>query len=390
MPGMRGFFIPLLVGTCVAIAQEPAAAPANSSPWKMRYLFDENDSVLTLTGLQFPSAKRGMACGIREKRKYNLLTGTRQTQTAVILVTSDAGKTWTTVEVKGLENAGPNSIFFLDDSTGWLVSDDGIWFTNESGRSWKRISSVKNLLQVYFLTTRRGFAVGADKQALATTDGGATWTPIPASSEPDTTKDWTIYSNIAFTPDHKGGIISGFSRPPRHEKTPAWMNPDEGRHERQVPNVTIFLDSHDGGQTWSSQTASLFGEVTKASFGVGGVGLGLLEFRDEFPWPSEVYSLTLANGVSDRAFREKDRAITDVLCNPAGDSYIAGYESVGDVHPSPIPGKVKILRSADLKNWTEMTVDYRAAARRVWLAAAPGGSVWAATDTGMIMQLSKE
>jgi hypothetical protein len=101
-----------------------------------------------------------------------------------------------------------------------------------------------------------------------------------------------------------------------------------------------------------------------------------------------VYSINLRNGVSDRSFRAKDRAITDLLCNPEGESYLAGYESVGDIHPSPIPGKVKILRSSDLKNWTEMSIDYRAVARRVWLAAA-GDDIWAATDTGMILQLQK-
>jgi hypothetical protein len=385
------FALFLLAAAAVALAQEPMAAPTAVSAWKMRYLFDENDSVLTLTGFAFPSAQRGMACGILEKRKYNVLVGTRQVQTPVVLVTSDGGKKWSVIEVKGLpDNSVPNSIFFLDDSTGWLVSDDGIWFTNESGRAWKRISSLKNLLSVYFLSPTRGFAVGGDKQALGTSDGGATWTPIPAAAEPETTIDWTVYSSVAFTPDRKGGIISGFSRAPRHQKTPAWMDPEGGRHERQVPNVVIFLDTHDGGQTWSSQTSSLFGEVTKASFAPGGVGLGLLEFHDQFPWPSEVYSLTLANGVSDRAFRQNDRAITDVICNPAGDSFLAGYESVGDIHPSPIPGKVKILKSADMKNWTEMSVDYRAVARRVWLAAPAGGSVWAATDTGMIMELPKE
>ena len=51
-----------------------------------------------------------------------------------------------------------------------------------------------------------------------------------------------------------------------------------------------------------------------------------------------------------------------------------------------IPGKVHILRSDGLENWDEMLVDYRAVARRVWLAS-PGNGIWAATDTGIILKL---
>ena len=54
MPGMRAFFVAFLVTTCAAFAQEPLAAPATSSPWKMRYLFDENDSVLYFDSVKVP------------------------------------------------------------------------------------------------------------------------------------------------------------------------------------------------------------------------------------------------------------------------------------------------------------------------------------------------
>jgi len=57
--------------------------------------------------------------------------------------------------------------------------------------------------------------------------------------------------------------------------------------------------------------------------------------------------------------------------------------------PSPVPQKVRILSSADLSNWSEANVDYRAVATRVMLAGA-GGSVWAATDTGMILTRTAE
>jgi hypothetical protein len=39
--------------------------------------------------------------------------------------------------------------------------------------------------------------------------------------------------------------------------------------------------------------------------------------------------------------------------------------------------------------WRETEVDYRAVARRLVLAASPGGLLWAATDTGIIMKLEQ-
>jgi hypothetical protein len=49
-----------------------------------------------------------------------------------------------------------------------------------------------------------------------------------------------------------------------------------------------------------------------------------------------------------------------------------------------------MFHSADRKVWTELEVDYRAVAQRVWLSARPGAGIWAATDTGMILQLVTE
>jgi hypothetical protein len=69
---------------------------------------------------------------------------------------------------------------------------------------------------------------------------------------------------------------------------------------------------------------------------------------------------------------------------------IAGFETQGPVFRSPVPGKVKILTSNDMDEWTEMTVDYRAVAHSVLLAGPDENHVWAATDTGMILKLVKE
>ena len=135
-------------------------------------------------------------------------------------------------------------------------------------------------------------------------------------------------------------------------------------------------------------TMSLFGQITRATLSEEGWGLGLIEFSAAFDWPSEVFLLNWKTGAPKRVYREKQRKVTDVaIAGPAGPSYLAAVEHFGTLQQIPIPRKVVILRSDDAEHWAEMPVDYRATARRVLLAAAGPNSVWAATDTGMILKL---
>ncbi len=88
------------------------------------------------TDIAFPSPLRGIAVGFIEDQ-----LGQRQPRN-ISLVTADGGKTWAEVKL----NDTPYSLFFLDDSTGWMVTEDGIWKTEESGRTWKRISKHSSVL----------------------------------------------------------------------------------------------------------------------------------------------------------------------------------------------------------------------------------------------------
>jgi hypothetical protein len=114
----------------------------------------------------------------------------------------------------------------------------------------------------------------------------------------------------------------------------------------------------------------------------------LIEFRDEFDYPSEVYRINAHNGNSTQAYRSKARAITDVrLFDGSNQAFLAGYETLGSIYHSPIPGKLKVLTSDDSENWVEMPVDYRAVAHRAILTGPDPAHVWIATDTGLILNL---
>ncbi len=353
------------------------AASAFAEPqWKARYFYDEDDTSLAIVDLKFSSPRRGIAAGV--------ITGSNDSIKPVVIVTSDGGEHWT---VQPLKEAA-RSLFFLDDSLGWMVTERGIWKTEESGRSWRKLKAPSGIVRVYFADREQGWAVGQRKAGYTTSDGGATWEKLQAAASPKSSSEFTTYTWIEFA-TKQVGMIAGSSRPPRRlgQRLPDWIDPEAAVRRREWPSLTVTLDTRDGGKTWTPSTGSIFGDLTRIRLTPDGWGVGLFEYFDEFTWPSEIFSLDWKTGKSERVLRLKDRAITDIIIAPSGMVYAAGTEMTGRIRQTPVPGKVKMLRSKDRKAWEPLEVDYRAVGRRVTLAIAGEDNVWAATDTGMILKL---
>src|SRR5258706_4657369 len=137
----------------------------NEAGWNLQYFYDQEGKDLHITDLGFPSAKRGIAVGAiidREGRKPQFTS----------LVTSDGGEHWVLTPLKEF----PRSIFFLDESNGWMVTGEALWFTQEAGRSWTRIGDQVRankkladaprgglILRVWFLDAQHGYASGLHK-----------------------------------------------------------------------------------------------------------------------------------------------------------------------------------------------------------------------------------
>lgn len=343
--------------------------------WDIQYNYRQLDSTLSISDFLFTSPTRGIACGFTTDRHGK--------DSPLVLTTNDGGAHWDSTPLK---EAGI-AMFFLDDSNGWMITDKGIWKTVESGRSWTKLKGAPSgLLRIWFLDQKHGFAAGLEKRVFETLNGGDTWTLLPIAQQAQGDATFTTYGEIAFSGND--GIISGWNVPPR-PGGPDWMEPERAAKRREVPNLTIFLETLDGGKTWKKDETSIFGQVTRMSLEQAGKSLGLIEFKDEFDYPSEVYQIDMrAGGKSSSSFRQKDRAITDVRTF-AGSTHglIAGYETEGTIYRSPIPGKLKVLRSDDMEHWEEMPVDYRAVAHRAMIAGPDEEHLWIATDTGMILKL---
>ena len=351
---------------------------AGAAGWKMQYFYDQNKEELSLTDLSCPTARRCIAIGS--------IGGEKGAPRPTAVVTGDGGAHWSLVPLK--EQA--LSLFLLGDSTAWMVGAKNLWSTVEGGRAWKQVGKLPPGIQrVYFFDEKHGWAVGAKKSLLETTDGGVSWKPVAAATEPATNPEYTTYNWIEFV-EEKHGVVTGFSRPPRHaEALPDWVDPQKAVARRQWPTVSITLDTHDGGKSWTSSTASMFGQITRVRLAPDGVGLGLISFTDNFEWPSEVFRIEWKGGKSARVFRDHNSRITDLALTPGGVAYLVGQEVTGKLHQNPIPGKLKIYRSNDMATWTEMDVDYRATAASAVVSAADARNIWVATDTGMILKLTE-
>jgi len=346
--------------------------------WELQYTFQQPQTSLVISDLKFPSAKRGIAAGYTIRNEKSSPT---------ILTTSDGGAHWTLIPFR----EEPYSLFFLDDSLGWMVTEKGLWETDEAGRTWKKLPNPpKGITRVLFMDRKHGWAIGNKMTAAETKDGGQTWRPIPALDEVKATPDYTTFNAIAFGSSNFG-IIAGTDVPPRRDAVPDWMDPEKAQNRRQLPSTLVLLQTLDGGATWTPSSASIFGKVTRISLTPGGDSLGLVEFAANFEWPSEVYRFHAGGGESTRLYRKSDRFISDILLTEGGAAYLAGSEVTAVVRENPIAGKLKIIRTRDNENFEEMAVDYRAHAHRVFLATAPTAGlepeIWVATDTGMILKL---
>ena len=97
--------------------------------WRVQYFYDKNHSSLTINDLAFPSPSHGVAVGHLDENNDSR---------PVSVVTDDGGAHWTVKPLKQM----PISLFFLDDSQGWMVTPKGIWHTDEGGRELAGVAEI--------------------------------------------------------------------------------------------------------------------------------------------------------------------------------------------------------------------------------------------------------
>lgn len=358
------------------LATVPSLALAQNQKFVRSFFYLQPESRLVLIDFAVGSDKRMWAVG-------GIVTAGRGKGT--LLSSFDGGLTWQQSELRFL----PRSIFALDDSFLWCVSENGeIWFSAESGREWRKIAKQNNALKVHFLDNQTGFLVGVKKTFMRTGDSGKTWRHVPEAAQVSGAPDTFTYSAVQFW-NGKIGLVSGAAQPParnrRSQQLPDWMEPELAAFRSDKPHILVSLETVDGGATWRKQEVSGFGSVHRSLIASDGTGLTLIKFSKSFDFGGELYSFyPRFNKPSARILRLKDLEMQDILYIPGDGAYLACTERLG---PLPVPTKVRIRHSKDLQNWTEIPVDYRAIAQKITLGATPSGKVFAALDQATILAL---
>jgi photosystem II stability/assembly factor-like uncharacterized protein len=346
---------------------------ADGAPrWNIQYLYDHADSNFAIEDLECPTPQHCVAAGLIDDKK-----GREQ---GTVVVSNDGGEHWSQYDVK----EHPLSLFFLNDSSGWMVTDRGLWSTVEGGRAWVKVQSRKGILQSWFLDPNHGYITGLKGLVQETKDGGKTWSTLEASAVAGAQS--LSYAIITFQGPH--GIIVGApdgSAPVLSNAAPANASPDSGAPAKGKLTV---LETLDAGKKWAAGAIPLNGELAQLKVSSQGFVVSLILYSDpKYPAGSALFQTPLGSPNGRMIFAERERAATDVALLNGGGAAIAAIEPPGNAAQAPIPGKLKMLQSDDLKVWREMNVDYRAVAQRAVIASADAHNIWVATDTGAILKL---
>ena len=375
VPNVSGAVRNLAVLAVLSLAL-PLLLAQNGRRWAIQFSYKKLDSLLELRDLACPSAQHCIAAGVVFEKNGH--------EQGVVVLTTDGGQQWSVVEVK----ERPLSLFFLNDSVGWMVTDRGVWSTSESGRSWTRLETPKGALRVHFLDSSHGYAIGFPKLVYETTDGGKKWNKLAAAEKPPTEAQETAYDCVAFSGEH--GVIVGNLIQRDATGHPIWLDPDVARYRREHQTRVAILETFDGGKNWAASTLPIVGTLSKMTFTGDGSAIMLVQYMNYFSLPSSVYKTRLKQAGTQTLFEERDRAVTDVAVLPDGSAVLASIEPPGSSNQVPIPGKLKMFESSNLNVWREVDVDYRAVAQRAMLAAVDSSHMWVATDTGMILSLAEK
>ena len=183
-------------------------------------------------------------------------------------------------------------------------------------RSSRTLHATGLILRVWFLDAQHGYAVGLQKSAFETHDGGRTWKP---SRKPPSPRRILLTACIRTSPsprqarhDRRGlrAAAQQVARRARRRRWPAGLDASgKALRRRQQPRLTLELDTRDGGATWKSGTAPLLGRVVERASQQETTGSLVFDYADSFEWPAEVYRLDLKTGKSESVFKKR----------PAGD-----------------------------------------------------------------------
>ncbi|MCW8804581.1 MAG: YCF48-related protein, partial [Ignavibacteriaceae bacterium] len=211
-------------------------------------------------------------------------------------ITSDGGINWNSI--LGWPGTEFNSVYFVDDSNGWVVGSHGIIVrTSDSGMGWDRqlCPAIYNLNDVHFLNNELGWIVGEDGVILKTINGGEGW----------------LVDNVGVTRDLNSVFFISSTDP-----SPGWIVGDNGLILSNTQGQV--LDLHETENVVVKEFCleqnypNPFNPSTRIKFTVLSVGT-----RDRVSVQLKVYDV-LGNEIATLVNEEKPAGTYEVEFNATG------------------------------------------------------------------------
>jgi photosystem II stability/assembly factor-like uncharacterized protein len=213
--------------------------------WKEQYSFHSESlwsHTLRLNAVQFVNASTGWACGFVVDVGPYMTTG--------MLHTVDGGKTWVQ-QATGIEYGQIVDLFLFDEQRGWALTNENyrpedttasyvqVMKTTDSGANWELINTGQPGLitigfairsgSLFFQDDSTGWILGAQCNLYKTEDGGETWSTVPLPL------DWTNTIDIVFN-SSEYGTVCGES---------IFHTQDGGDQWSEIPSINrIFTDMY--------------------------------------------------------------------------------------------------------------------------------------------------
>ncbi len=197
---------------------------------------------------------------------------------SVIIGTTDGGKNWDFVWYKKSDEGMPylNSIYFVNENTGWAVGDEGLIVKYTSQNHWQEKGKITllPLNDVFFIDENIGFISGGYLNSqeyrsvfFKTTNGGETWEEIPAFPY--------LINDIYF-----------------HDQRQGWAVGSNNVYSG------VILKTEDGGDHWIVQMDNLLGCLYS------------LHYCDNYLWASGAYGMILRTPVENPDWINKQNNIS--------------------------------------------------------------------------------
>lgn len=142
---------------CALRRTDDGGATVKRLPWGA----SDDSCPAKIVSLSFPTSLIG----------YILLEG------GDVMTTTDGGDSWRKQTAVPGGGSGVTDIKFVSPSNGVVTSGGKIYYTTDAGSSWTPVGAI-TAGTFEFIDASNGYAIGRKSEPLKTTDGGATWTPV--------------------------------------------------------------------------------------------------------------------------------------------------------------------------------------------------------------------